>query len=470
MRVGIIGFGIVGKSALSFYASRFGKQSSISVWDNRDLTEQECALITSYNAQYLRCDLGDFIVKHDKIIISPGVNLNSHTYAQEKFVCELDLFSSCFSKFSIALTGSLGKTTTTKLIGALIEQSLFEAQTKKHSLVGGNIGIGMLDLVAQQDSGDCAVLELSSFQLEFSKQYAPDIGIVTNVYPNHLDRHETFEKYLCAKLNLLKHQRRGQVALLGAQLLESSGADIIRVFCAQTLARVIFISDQGWELACDTYEVLYHERGALVLAQVVCGECLNKLELCEIDKFPQVTFASNWLIALGTLYIMGADLVALMRSVVHDPIVLENHHRVERIATIKGVDFYNDSKATVIQATQAAAMQLAQNGRPVLVILGGLGKGVDRKPLISFLRSIKNVKKIYCFGKKACNEFGLADSGFETLEHVMRDILLTMEPGDQVLFSPSGTSFDFFNNFEHRGEVFCQLVQKLADGDVRVLE
>ena len=144
---------------------------------------------------------------------------------------------------------------------------------------------------------------------------------------------------------------------------------------------------------------------------------------------------------------------------VQQTLLSDLQHRVRHCATVRGVAFYDDSKSTVAEATYAAAERLADSGRPMIIILGGLGKGADRSWLMPALEKLDNVKQIFCFGPE-CAVFPGAKA-CDTLEAVMDGVDDIMLPGDLVLFSPSGSSFDFFKNYEHRGQIFEGLVKRL---------
>jgi len=488
--IGIVGFGVVGRSILTFLNEKKGQAVNqddhdimhVSVWDARLLSGDEQAFIKDYGAAVAdpsAVSLEEFLKKNDYIVASPGIDLNAYQQYSNKFLCELDFFSTFFAKPTIAITGSLGKTTITKLLGNLTslvsylpqsEQSRFiqhfGGQEKISSVVGGNIGIGMLDLVGQQEAYDLGVLELSSFQLELNKKFSPDIAILTNIYANHLDRHQTIAAYGDAKLNVMRYQRPGQVAVLPFDLLV--GDTVPNTSLLEIKSKVCVVAshlpDQSElkKIKREEYFLFYAHENVLWTTTVKQGICDQPLQLFDLRVLPSVTFLTNWLQVLTTLYVLGADLPALEQYFMAqgaDFLLDDHHHRVEHFVTINGVEFYNDSKSTVIQATQAAVEKLSANGKPLILIVGGLGKGVDRSPLMTYLRSVKNLKKIYCFGKD-CSVFSSC-AYFPTLEETVADIATIMQPGDQVLFSPSGTSFDLFKNYEHRGKVFKELVLRL---------
>ena len=208
MKIGIIGLGLVGKSYLRFLQNRY---KDIAVWDEKILDGD--------------LSLYEFIQAHDRLFVSPGVDLRDYENFSDKFFCELDLFAPAFKKKTIAITGTLGKTSTTQLIYNYLPYK---------SALGGNIGRPMLELVDEQRASSCAneidwgIIELSSFQLERNKcwrkalPFAPDIAIFTNFYPNHLDRHRTVEEYFSAKWRLFEHQKPGQFGLFSSLLRDNN--------------------------------------------------------------------------------------------------------------------------------------------------------------------------------------------------------------------------------------------------------
>lgn len=475
MKLGILGFGIVGKSALSFFDAYRGDQRMIEllsavdyeiiVWDQRELKVEELLIIQKTRAYFVlnsQVSLEQFFLMCDKVLVSPGIDVRGVEKKHEKILCELDLFSVFFTKPVIAITGSFGKTTTTALLQKLLAQI-----THLRVGLGGNIGIGMLDLIAKSDEFDYAVIEVSSWQLEHSKRFAPDIAVWTNLYPNHLDRHETMIHYAQAKYRLIAGQSVGQQAVLAADIFAGDIGEQIGDWIYQQKSSII--------LSCMTATpTLLIQKFTQNLTASVCvqdeyviletyeqGVCLTRDVIGAVRLFPSITFLENWLQIVGALYASGLTaqvLAQILPTVLFSPTVQENpyaKHRVEYIATIGGVDFYNDSKSTVIETTQAAVKKLAAQAKPIMVILGGLNKGVDRSSLVPFLASIPQVKKIYSFG--AAHDFK-STCYFSTLEAVVDDIMSCMQSGDIVLFSPSGSSYDLFENYQHRGEVFKELV------------
>jgi UDP-N-acetylmuramoylalanine--D-glutamate ligase len=458
-KIGIVGFGVVGKSVLNFLNSFGLKKDSqdsfeFKVWDERELTGSEVSVINDMRSEFVdgkNTPLKSFLEKQDYIISSPGVDLRQYDLKNKKFINELDLFAQFFKKPSISITGSLGKTTITNLIYSFIQ----------NAAVAGNIGKGMLDLIETQDKIDCAVLELSSFQLEYSNYFKPKVAILTNVYPNHLNRHSSLREYINAKWNIFAYQDETQHSLFPLSLVNSYSSIFIPKFKAlkSQSSFVSFEVPQKLNLTLpflDNKTVFYIENNQFCKSRISLGTLVDTQVLFKMDVLPDVTFEENWLFVLSTLHLYGICLWDHNFKVGDNEENFFCEHRLEFVKSIDGADFYNDSKATVIQATRAAVQKLEQNGRPQILILGGLNKDVDRLPLVQFLKKTKNIKKIVCFGD--CKDLEKYFPIFTSLEDAMHDIMRIIKPNDQVLFSPSGSSFDLFDNYKHRGEVFKQLI------------
>jgi UDP-N-acetylmuramoylalanine--D-glutamate ligase len=505
-KVGIVGFGIVGKSILAFLNKQKIEHAApaeqelfdeptvlgninVRVWDARALNVQEQEIVSLYKATATdesKIKLADFIKENDFIIASPGINLNDYAEYNYKFLCELDFFSAFFGKPSIGITGSLGKTTVTKLLGTLLSKVPLLSAEKRHqcclqipdlkdktdikAVIGGNVGVGMLDLIQRQDEHDIGVLELSSFQLDLSKKYAPDIAIWTNWYPNHLDRHETEQDYFDAKFNLLRSQRENQLAVLSADLFTGPAAPWMNQRISTLRSSLCVCSDHPVDAAFissinkDFFKIFYIEESFLVKAVVKKGFMHVKEKIFDVSALPEVTFIKNWIQVLVALYSMGMDMQQLQAFLQEhqEHLLDDHHHRLEHFATIRGVDFYDDSKSTVIQSTLAAFNKLTEKNKPVVVFIGGLSKGADRSSLVPELRASPLLKRVVCFGKD-CSAFGDC-SAHATLEDALREVWQLVSPGDQVLFSPGGSSFDLFKDYKHRGVVFKGLVKKLGEG------
>ncbi len=494
-KVGIIGFGVVGKSVLSFLRDKKIHQACrqqdslpaklvmqcqhIAVWDKRVLDSNELELLGASSAVFVdgsSLDLAVFIQSNDFVVASPGIDLGPYQMFAHKIVTELDFFSAFFCKPVLAITGSAGKTTITKLLGSLANLVAINTPCNSEGgtdggvscrvAMGGNVGIGMLDLISKQDEIDVAIIELSSFQLEFNAHFTPIVAIYTNVYPNHLDRHKTLDGYWQAKASMIRLEQSPRVIIASHDLLQGQASSLIIDDLVKTRSRIIVTTDQPANLvdvSLPTFDALYMHDTQVILATYHDGICTKKHVLIEHIMLPTITFVANWLQVVAGLYALGfaiEQLPAMLLKAQSEKLLPEFAHRVRHCATVRGVDFYDDSKSTIAQATLAAANRLALLQRPIIIIVGGLGKGIDRSWLMDAFANIPQIKKVFCFGPES-HQFVGAEA-CATLADVVSAVASSMTPGDIVLFSPSGTSFDFFKNYEHRGQVFEQLVQKLA--------
>ena len=428
LKVGILGFGLVGKSYLKF----FHKTHQVNVWDSRELTPYELTLLKHHNATLSHQSIELFCKSNDLLALSPGIDSSNIPICKEKIVCdrlvcELDLIN---HKHTIAITGTLGKTSVTRLLGELLDDYS----------IGGNIGSPMLDLVCKN-----TVLELSSFQLDLSKSFAPDIAMLTNFYPNHLDRHHSVDKYLNAKLNIFRYQDSNQIALVNAKIK----------LPLKPKSKLFFVSNNepnnSKELLADG-ELFFMKDGFF------CKLNQDGIKrILSIDGLDKVTFLENWVFILAALYSLGfseEDIRGKLERLLLGKFRTDPH-RLELFATINGVDFYNDSKATVVEATFAAVEKLLEFNKQIILIIGGIGKGVDRSSNFEVIRSMSGVKKVLSFGQERFSEI----DHYQSLEEVVHEAIALAEQGDQVLFSPSGASFDLFNNFQHRGDRFKEVVR-----------
>lgn len=453
--IGIVGFGLVGRSYADFFLRH--KKFSLIVWDRKVLGEQDLLFLHDHGITVLDSStttLNEFVDYCDMVLMSAGVDTEK-IKAKHKLICELDIFASMFTGTTVAITGSFGKTSVTALTSELL------SQLKQEIIPAiGNIGKPLMYYLKDQPKE--VVIELSSFQLESNRFFAPDIAVLTNLYPNHLDRHKTMQNYFEAKWRLFRVQKSDQIAILPWELFTGDVACYAEKALESLSSRVILVTTQAPEslsldlIKREAYNLICIKNDTMVLLSIHHGVITSEQDLVQLKALPQVSFIENWLSIVAVAYASGIDMQALKTLTMQEQ--PSQQHRLEYFATINDVAFYNDSKSTVMQTTQAAVKKLAQSGKPLHLILGGLGKGVDRSGLVDALHYVPSLKKIYCFGAER-EIFGI-NKTYETLEQVLDDVFASIQPGDVVLFSPSGTSFDLFNNFEHRGNVFKELVLK----------
>jgi UDP-N-acetylmuramoylalanine--D-glutamate ligase len=387
----------------------------------------------------------------DLIVVSPGVPVDAPALVQARalggeVIGEIELASQFLPGPMVAITGSNGKTTTTTLAGEILAAGGFP------TLVGGNIGTPAISLVERAKPETVIVLEVSSFQLETIQTFHPKVAVVLNVTPDHLDRHKTFEGYTDAKARMFENQLSGDFAVLNAD-------DPTFVAMAQrTKARVFWFSRQK-----EVRQGVWVRDGNILFRR---GDERNEQrEIMPVSEIPLkgAHNLENVLAAACAGVLMGCE-AKKIRQAVHDFKAVE--HRLEFVATIGGVDYYNDSKATNVDATIKALESFPAN---IHLILGGKDKGSDYTVLSELLQ--KRVKSVYTIGAAAEKiESQIASSRSanfevvhaETLENAIRKAHAVAAPGDVVLLAPACASFDQFKNYEHRGQVFKEIVRGLA--------
>ena len=372
----------------------------------------------------------------DLIVLSPGVPVDIDPVAAARkkgipIIGEVEL-AGYFLRGPIAgITGSNGKTTTTALIGHLLKASGIAAQ------VGGNIGTPPTSMVETSQENQWNVLELSSFQLETIDEFRAQIGVCTNITPDHLDRHHTLENYANAKARLFETQSSDCHAVLNAD-----DATCVS-FGTRTSATKHWFSRHG------PSELYFDGRSILV-----DGQCLIQAEELPIRGVHNI---ENAMAAVASARLAGTSIDDLASALRTFPGV---EHRLEFVRERNGVRFYNDSKATNVDATEKAIDAFPGN---LWIILGGKDKNSDYTVLREKLRrKAKNVLLIGSAAPKIAEQLQglpLIESG--AIDRALERAASQAVPGDVVLLAPACASFDQFENFEHRGRVFKELVRSL---------
>ncbi len=379
----------------------------------------------------------------DLVVVSPGVpaTIIPIRYAERagaEVIGEVELAARYLKGRIVAITGSNGKTTTTSLIGELLANAGLTVQ------VGGNIGKPLISMVETSREDGWTVAELSSFQLETIKTFRPAIAIVLNVTPNHMDRYETFNDYAAAKHRIFINQTEEDVAVLNADDPTVSSwenglrAKVMRFSVRQELERGVFLN--GDEL------VFRWDEGEQDLLRI--GEM----------KLRGLHNVENVAAALAAGISAGASIESMRETVKQfNPV----EHRLEFVDEIAGVRFYNDSKATSVDATLKALEAFADDAGQVVLILGGRGKKTPYAPLAPLVRT--KVRKLVLIGEDAetiateLGEYAQFERATDMKDAVARSFSAA-EKGDVVLLAPACASFDMFESFEHRGKVFKEEV------------
>ncbi len=382
--------------------------------------------------------------RQDLIVVSPGVPLETPELVQVRnfglpVIGELELSARFLKGKTLAITGSNGKTTTTTLVGEILKAAGL------HTRVAGNIGVPVISLVDESTDDSWSVLEVSSFQLESTQQFHPQIAVILNITPDHLDRHGSFENYALAKERIFAAQDENDFVVLNADNARAAAAS------SRSKAQVYWFSldrtvPRGtWVDAGHIYF-----RGA----KDAPAETVMLLSGIPLKGEHNV---ENVLAAACASRLAGASPDAIRRAVEGFKAV---EHRLEYVATINGVEFYNDSKATNVDAT-AKAVAAFPGG--IHLILGGKDKNSDYTQLADLLRA--RVRAVYTIGSAAekieSHLRGVVSiHSCGTLDKAVSTAAAAAHPGEIVLLAPACSSFDQFENYEQRGRTFKELVHE----------
>ena len=384
--------------------------------------------------------------RQDLIVVSPGVPMDTPEVKQVKafglpVIGELELASRFLNGRVVAITGSNGKTTTTTLVGKIFGDAGIS------TVVGGNIGLPVIDLVATSTADTVSVLEVSSFQLETTEQFRPWIAVVLNITPDHLDRHGNFENYAAAKTRITERQEADDFLVLNAEDKPT------QMVAAKTRAQIYWFSPRRPV-----------KQGAFVHGESIFFIAKEGAKAEPVMPVAEITLKGahnieNVLAAVCAARLAGIPTEKIRASVAGFKGV---EHRLEFVRLLRGVEFYNDSKATNVDAAMKAVSSFAGG---VHLILGGKDKNSDYGTMAPLLK--ERVKVVYTIGSAAekierqlQGVVKIVSAG--TMQAAVTEAAKAAEAGDVVLLAPACSSFDQFENYEHRGQIFRQLVSELS--------
>ncbi len=445
-RVLVVGLGRSGLAA-ALFLRRHGAQVTVSDVRSAEALEKEIPMLLEEGIAVEAGGHGLLTFRRqDFLVVSPGVPLDTPEIRQvrsfgQTILGEVELASRFLKGRTLAITGSNGKTTTTSLCGAILEAS------GAPTLVGGNIGTPVAALADESREDGWNVLEISSFQLETTETFRPHIAVLLNITPDHLDRHGSFENYREAKERIFANQTPDDFLVLNAD------DEVAQRAAARARGQVFWFS-----------RTRIVRQGAFVLNGVImfrANEQGGAEPVLPVAAIPLkgAHNLENVLAAVAATRLAGVSTEAI-RGVVERFQAVE--HRLEFVAQVRGVEYYNDSKATNVDA---AAKAIASFERGVHLILGGKDKDSDYRPLRALFPG--RVRAIYTIGAAAEKiEAHLRGSApvrrAGTLAHALELAEAAAEPGDTVLLAPACSSFDQFRDYEERGAQFKQLVHALT--------
>jgi UDP-N-acetylmuramoylalanine--D-glutamate ligase len=442
-RVLVVGLGKSGVASALFLKER-GARVTVSDTKSPDQLRDEIPVLLDHGITVETGGHGERTFRgQDLIVVSPGVPVDAAPLVQaraagEPVIGEIELAAQNLSGEIVAITGSNGKTTTTTLAGEILAAGGFPVS------VGGNIGTPAISLVERATRQTIVVLEVSSFQLETIQTFRPKVAVVLNVTPDHLDRHRTFQTYVDAKTRIFENQQASDFAVL------NEDDPTCRTLRDRTRAQVFWFSRKK--------EV---QQGACVRdGKIFFLDGKSQREVMLVSEVPLkgAHNVENVLAGVCAGALMGCEPAKIRQAIQNFKAV---EHRLEYVATIKGVEYFNDSKATNVDATIKALESFPKN---IHLILGGKDKGSDYTVLNDLLR--ERVKRVYTIGAAAekieSHIKGAAEIVHaETLENAIRRASAVAEPGDVVLLAPACASFDQFQSYNHRGRVFKEVVRAL---------
>ncbi len=443
-RVLVVGLGKSGIAAARFLKAR-GAQVTVSDIRPAGLISELPALLDAG----IMVETGSHGLltfrRQDLIVVSPGVPLNTPELSTVRalgipIIGEFELGAQFLQGQVIAITGSNGKTTTTTLIGEIMKAS------GKPTLVGGNIGRPVVDIVAEATPETWSVLEVSSFQLETIQTFPPKIALVLNITPDHLDRHGSFEAYAAAKARVTENQTAEDFLILNAE------DEPTKLVAAKTKAQIFWFSPRRQV-----------KQGAFVHGESIFFRAKEGGEAEPIMPVAEIPLAGahnveNVLAAVCAARLAGVDAHVIREAVAAFHAV---EHRLEFVRELNGVRWFNDSKATNVDATAKAVEAFPGS---IYLILGGKDKDSDYSTLAPLLRA--RVKAVITIGSAAekieshlAGVVKIETAG--TMDRAVAWARQEAKSGDVVLLAPACSSFDQFENYEHRGRVFKQLVAAL---------
>ena len=443
----IVGLGISGlwtarwlrKQGADVMVSEMRKKSDVDPVILKELVELGVELETGGHRK-------ETFLNADTIIVSPGVPhdmplIRSASERKIPVMGEMELASRFINTPIIAVTGTNGKTTVTTLIGQMLENAGAKV------FVGGNIGTPLTAYASGEQEADYLVLEVSSFQLDTIETFSPFISIILNISPDHLDRYPDFEAYVQSKLRIYENQAHGHFLILNhddrrlSSVHPSAGVSLLRYGKEKKEGRHAFLSGDRVSASLN---------GAT-------GQrfSLNRFAL------PGAHNQENLLGAVLTGMIVGIDAAVIQKTI---DAFKGLPHRLEYVGEFRGVRFYNDSKATNVDA---AIKAISSFDRPLVLIAGGRHKGADYAPLVRAGRG--RLKNAVFLGeaKKLLAESFREDIPFSLTGDMEEAVALAFSmarPGDAVLLAPACSSFDMFSDYSQRGDVFRRSVEALIHG------
>jgi UDP-N-acetylmuramoylalanine--D-glutamate ligase len=440
----------LGQSGLSVVRYLVREGAKVTVSDRKREADLDPGMVQEMKALEVTLETGshtmDTFIRSERIIVSPGVPLDLAPLVAAKergipVTGEMDLAVRMISSPIVAVTGTNGKSTVTAFLGALLQNAGHKV------FVGGNLGTPLIAYAAAVSPADLAVVEVSSFQLDTMEGFSPLVSVLLNISPDHLDRYPNYEAYVQSKLKIFKNQGAGDFAILNddderlSSFAPRPEVTVLRYGLKKKDHRLAFAEGKGVRAGLPGKESHFFD-----------------LQKCPLPGKHNVE------------NMMAAALAGLALNV--KPPVIQSTmdqfqglpHRLELSGRIREVDFYDDSKATNVDA---AIRSLASFDRPIVLIAGGRHKGSDYAPLVRVAKG--RVKKAFLMGESRqlmaeAFEGKIPYANADDMGDAVTKAFSVAKAHDVILLAPACSSFDMFTDYADRGRAFKEAVERLQHG------
>ncbi len=440
----------LGKSGLSVVRYLVREGALVTVSDMKKEADFDAGTLWEVKSLGVTLETGGHtagtFLRAERIIVSPGVPLNLAPLAAAKekgvpVTGEMDLAVQIMNTPIVAVTGTNGKSTVTAFLGALLQKAGHKV------FVGGNLGTPLIDYAASGSKADVAVVEVSSFQLDTMEGFSPLVALLLNISPDHLDRYPNYESYVQSKLKIFKNQGAGDFAILNddddvlSAFAPPKDVSVLRYGLKKKDVRQAFVEGKGIRAGLPGKESHFID-----------------LQKCSLPGKHNV---ENMMAAALAGLALNAEPPVIQDTIHHFQGL---PHRLEFSGRIRDVDFYDDSKATNVDA---AIRSIASFDRPIILIAGGRHKGGDYAPLVRVAEG--RVKKAFLMGESKQLMAGAFEDKIpyataSDMEDAVAKAFSVAKPNDVVLLAPACSSFDMFTDYAHRGRVFKEAVERLQHG------
>lgn len=422
-KVLIWGFGLEGKSTLNFL-KKHGDDTTIEIADDKEIQVEGIKTILTAHVDFNSYDI---------IMKSPGIVINDDTFPFDKLYSQSQLFLEQYRNQIIGITGTKGKSTTSSLLYHVLKENCNSV------FLVGNIGVPCFDIIDEIEIDSKIVFEISCHQLEYAT-VSPHIGVLLNLYEEHIDHYGTFEKYIAAKEKVFTNQGEGDVAIINSQCINQVKKAPHCLTCS--------MDNQG---------DIYADGNILV----------NPFSKINVDENKVTLLGHHNFYNMAIVYIIAHHYFGVSDESFTEAIATFKTlpHRLQNIGMIDGVRYVDDSISTICQSTIQAIESLNDVDT---VLVGGLDRGIDYSPLIDFLAisKVRNIIFMYASGKRIYDEWSKRVDkpafAVENLEDAVKIAKNVTMKGKTCLLSPAAASYGYFKNFEERGDVFQELVKTNA--------